>query len=52
MTMGLPCDHEGYDIRMFQCPKCGSRGCPSLHRYRGECPANKPSPVSPTPHQD
>ena len=32
MTMGLPCDSDGYDLRMRQCPRCGSRGCPSLHR--------------------
>jgi hypothetical protein len=28
MTMGLPCDREGYDLRMRQCSQCGSRGCP------------------------
>jgi hypothetical protein len=56
MTMGLPCDREGYDLRMTPCPKCGSRGCPELHRYNGKCsekPAGKkpekpePQPVDP-----
>jgi len=43
MTMGLPCDREGYDLRMTPCPKCGSRGCPALHRYNGKCEADKPA---------
>lgn len=46
MTMGLPCDREGYDLRSPQCPKCGSRGCPQLHRHDGKCSADKPAPQS------
>lgn len=41
MTMGLPCDREGYDLRMPQCASCGSRGCPSLHRFNGICAARE-----------
>jgi hypothetical protein len=29
MTMGLPCDDDGYDLRTPQCAGCGSRGCHS-----------------------
>lgn len=47
MTMGLPCDRDGYDLRMIPCPKCGSRGCPELHRYNGKCSADKPAPAQP-----
>lgn len=34
MTMGLPCDSDGYDLRMEQCRQCGSRGCPKRHRCK------------------
>jgi hypothetical protein len=37
MTMGLACDREGYDLRLPKCPKCGSRGCPEIHRILGIC---------------
>lgn len=38
MTMGLPCDREGYDLRMIPCPKCGSRGCPELSSQERNTP--------------
>lgn len=34
MTMGLPCDSDGYDLRTEQCRQCGSRGCPRKHRCK------------------
>lgn len=27
MTMGLPVDRDGYDLRLPPCPTCWSRGC-------------------------
>lgn len=27
MTFGLACDRDGYDLRIPQCERCGSRGC-------------------------
>lgn len=27
MTTGLPCDRDGYDLRIIPCPRCLSRGC-------------------------
>jgi hypothetical protein len=48
MTFGLACDRDGYDLRLPQCPQCGSRGCPKLHRYNGKCPKDKgTTPQSP-----
>lgn len=34
MTMGLPCDRDGYDLRTEPCRQCGSRGCPKMHKCK------------------
>lgn len=39
MTLGLPCDRDGYDLRIQPCNQCGSRGCPNMDRCKNDIPA-------------
>jgi hypothetical protein len=45
MTMGLPVDRDGYELRLTPCRICGSRGCPEHNKCQPEVTATPASPV-------